>query len=523
MNREPKKKLRALLSVSDKTGLTSFARSLLDLSFEIVSTGGTARMLRADGIQVTNISDITQFPEIMDGRVKTLHPAVHGGLLARTDIDETVTAEHSISWIDLLVVNLYPFESTIAALDCTYEQAIEQIDVGGPAMIRAAAKNHDRVMVGIEPNDYPKVLRSLQKNQGLKTLRKELAAKAFSHTAYYDSLIAQYLYRTNSEVESNLIEADPLVLGWRREQKLRYGENPHQEATLFRNASALAGSILGAKQSQGKPLSFNNLVDAEAALDCVKAFNNPVCSIIKLANPCGVAISEDILAAYKLAFATDSQSAFGGIIAFNKRLDPDTASYILQNQMVELIIAPKITKDAHQILRQKKNIRVLETGPFPKTQHGWNIKSISGGLLAQSDDFVGTESLKMTTVTKRAPSTSEIKALKFAWTIVKFVKSNAIVYTNQNATLGIGAGQTSRVMSARIAAMKASDATLYLSGATMASDAFFPFRDGIDIAAQHGIKAIIQPGGSVRDEEVIAAANEHDIAMVCTGMRHFRH
>ena len=523
MSHKDKKKFRVLISVSDKTGLAAFAKALTGLSFEIISTGGTAEALRSAGIAVTDISEITMFPEIMDGRVKTLHPSVHGGLLARTGIDEKITAEHSIDWIDLLVVNLYPFESTIAASDCTYEEAIEKFDVGGPAMLRAAAKNHNRVTVIIDPNDYPIVLEALQIGGSLEALRSELAAKAFAHTAYYDALISQYLRRSGPYAGSELIASDPLVLGWRRNQKLRYGENPHQEAALFSSSAALSGSIVGSKQIQGKPLSFNNIVDAEAALECVKAFSDPVCAIIKHANPCGVAVSENLLTAYQSAFSTDPQSAFGGIIAFNKTLDANTAKFIIQNQMVELIIAPEIDRGAYKDLGQKKNVRVLETGPMQTTDYDWNIKSIAGGLLVQSKDHTDTNDFRLTTVTKRAPTNSELKALKFAWTVVKFIKSNAIVYTNEHATLGIGAGQTSRVMSARIAAMKAADAALNLTGASVASDAFFPFRDGIDIAAEHGITSIIQPGGSVRDEEVIAAADEHGMAMVFTGMRHFRH
>lgn len=515
---------RALLSVSDKTDLIPFAEGLLQLSFQIISTGGTAKALRDADLKVTDVSDVTGFPEIMDGRVKTLHPFVHGGLLARTGVDETITAEHGIDWIDLLVVNLYPFESTIAGPNCTHEEAIEKIDVGGPAMVRAAAKNHSRVTVVVDPDDYPLVLEALQSGKPLNILRNKLAAKAFTHTAYYDALISQYLHRTGGpRTASGLIKSDPLVLGWRRDQKLRYGENPHQEAALFRSSFTSSGSIVGSHQSQGKPLSFNNLVDAEAALECVKTFSEPVCAIIKHANPCGIAVSKNLLTAYQSAFATDPQSAFGGIIAFNRPLDADTANFILQNQLVELIISPEITQGAHQELNQKKNVRVLETGPFQITDHDWNVKSISGGLLVQSDDLANSNDFELTTVTKRAPTNSELQALEFGWKVVKFIKSNAVVYTTKNTTLGIGAGQTSRVMSVRIAAMKATDEGLNLSGAAMASDAFFPFRDGIDVAAEHGITCVIQPGGSMRDKEVIAAADEHGMAMLFTGMRHFRH
>jgi len=515
---------RALLSVSDKTGLIPFAEGLLQLSFQIISTGGTAKVLRDAGLKVTDVSDVTGFPEIMDGRVKTLHPSVHGGLLARTGVDETVTAEHGVDWIDLLVVNLYPFESTIASPNCKHEEAIEKIDIGGPAMVRAAAKNHSRVTVVVDPDDYPLVLEALQLGKPMDILRNELAAKAFAHTAYYDALISQYLYHTGGpHAASGLIKSDPLVLGWRQNQKLRYGENPHQEAALFRSSFTSSGSIVGSHQSQGKPLSFNNLVDAEAALECVKTFSEPVCAIIKHANPCGVAVSENLLTAYQSAFATDPQSAFGGIIAFNRPLDTETSDFILKNQLIEVIIAPEITQGAHQKLNQKENVRVLETGPFQMTDHDWNVKSISGGLLVQSNDSVNSNDFELATVTKRAPTNSELRALEFGWKVVKFVKSNAVIYTTKNTTLGIGAGQTSRVMSARIAAMKAADEELNLSGAAMASDAFFPFRDGIDVAAEHGITCVIQPGGSVRDKEIIAAADEHDMAMLFTGMRHFRH
>ena len=511
---------RALLSVFDKTELIPFAEGLLRLSFQILSTGGTAKVLRDAGLTVTEISEVTGFPEIMDGRLKTLHPMVHGGLLGRQGRDEPELERLDIGWIDLLVVNLYPFEATIADTNCTDEDAIEKIDIGGPAMLRAGAKNHARVTVIVDPSDYPSVLSALESGQPSDTLRKTLAVKAFTHTAHYDAVIAEYLREGSND---NLVTPDPLVLGWRRNMELRYGENPHQEAAFYCSSNALSGSTVGSNQIQGKPLSFNNLVDADSALECVKAFTKPACVIIKHANACGVAIAENPLQAYRSAFATDPKSAFGGVIAFNRTLDVSTARSILKTQLVEVVIAPDIDTGARQALREKKNVRVLETGKFMPTDNAWALKSIEGGLLLQSKDISSWSDIEIKIVTKRVPTDSELKALEFAWTVVKFVKSNAVVYTNEPSTLGIGAGQTSRIMSARIGAIKAKDEGLGLEGAVMASDAFFPFRDSIDAAADHGVLAIIQPGGSLRDKEVIKVADEHGISMVFTGIRHFRH
>ena len=516
MSRRENRTRRALISVSDKTGLVPFAQALVNLSFEIVSTGGTAETLRAAGVPVKDVSELTQFPEIMDGRVKTLHPFVHGGLLARADTDEVVTAEHGIEWIDLLVVNLYPFESTIARPDCTTEQAIENIDVGGPAMLRAAAKNHARLTVVTEPDDYPRVLQAFENGDPSAELNRELAVKAFSRTCAYDGAISYYLRQTYSDETF----PESLVLTGTRVANLRYGENPHQQAALYRLPGP--GGLSGANQVQGKPLSFNNLADTDAAVQCARAFDKCACVIVKHANPCGAAIAPTPLAAYEKAYRTDPTSAFGGIIAFNRALDGETARSIIDRQLVDVIVAPRMDDDARQALERKKNVRVLETTELPNPQD-WDFRSVEGGLLVQERDAAGVDDVELEIVTKRAPSETELEDLRFAWTIIKYIKSNAIVFASKGATLGVGAGQMSRVVSARIAALKAADAGLDLTGAAMASDAFFPFRDGIDIAAEHGIACVIQPGGSVRDSEVITAADEHGIAMVFTGMRHFRH
>jgi phosphoribosylaminoimidazolecarboxamide formyltransferase / IMP cyclohydrolase len=515
---------RALLSVSDKTGLVTLARGLNKLSFELISTGGTARNLREAGLSVTDVAEVTGFPEIMNGRVKTLHPGVHAGLLARTDVDDDTLAEHEIEKIDLLVVNLYPFEATIAAPDCEFDDAIENIDVGGPAMLRAAAKNHQRVTVVVDPNDYATVLEAFEAGVPTQAVRQRLAATAFSHTAQYDAAISGYLNAENAETGSY---PDNLVLGWQRIAELRYGENPHQTAAYYREKQAAAGSIVNARQLQGKPLSFNNVADADAALECVKCFESGACVIVKHANPCGVAVGVTPLEAYRGAYRTDPTSAFGGIIAFNRALDGDTAQAIVDQQFVEVIVAPVVSSDARQILAQKKNVRVLEVGDLPKmagtAAPRRQIRSVAGGVLLQDIDNGTLDDVKLEIVSKRQPGSDELADLRFAWTVAKNVKSNAIVYARDGATLGVGAGQMSRVVSSRIAAMKAADEGLEVSGAAMASDAFFPFRDGIDIAAEYGIKAVIQPGGSVRDNEIVEAANDHGMAMVFTGMRHFRH
>ena len=511
---------RALLSVSNKDGLIEFARELRQRGVDILSTGGTAALLEKNGIAVTEVSAHTGFPEIMDGRVKTLHPRIHGGLLGRRDIDDEVMRTHSIEPIDLLVVNLYPFAATIAKPDCTYEDAIENIDIGGPAMVRAAAKNHDRVAVIVDPQDYAAVLAELAASGGVAlSTRKQLAAKAYAHTASYDAAVASYLHRQTSDVEY----PESLTLSFRKRLDLRYGENMHQTAAFYSVAGAPGASIGTAKQLQGKTLSYNNLADGDTALECVRQFAEPACVIVKHANPCGVSVANDSLIAYDRAFRTDPTSAYGGIIAFNRPLTAAMASAIVGRQFVELIIAPAVDDAALEICARKENVRVLVTGEFKPTNLRHEYRSVNGGLLVQTRDegMVSRNELKV--VTRRQPSSGELDDLMFAWQVCKYVKSNAIVYARDLATVGVGAGQMSRVYSSRVAAMKAKDEGLVVEGAVMASDAFFPFRDGLDVAAQFGIKAVIQPGGSMRDNEVIAAADEHGMAMVLTGMRHFRH
>ncbi|MEE8344871.1 MAG: bifunctional phosphoribosylaminoimidazolecarboxamide formyltransferase/IMP cyclohydrolase [Woeseiaceae bacterium] len=511
---------RALISVSDKRDLIPFVSGLADLDIEILSTGGTCRQLNEAGIEAIEVSAKTGFPEIMDGRVKTLHPVIHGGLLGRRGKDEAVMMEHGIEPIDLLAVNLYPFEATVADPDATLEDAIENIDIGGPAMIRAGAKNHDGVAVVVDPDDYDEVLQALRNNKMSPEYRRRLAAKAYAHTSSYDTAIAKYLSQSLNDdpLGASFLHAGSLV------EKLRYGENPHQDAAFYLDQVHARGALATAKQLQGKALSYNNIADSDAALECVRQFKEPACVIVKHANPCGVAIADDILSAYERAFTTDPTSAFGGIIAFNRPLDLATAKAITDKQFVEVIVAPSIEKDALTVTAEKKNVRVLETGewsggPIP----GLNYKKVSGGLLVQSTDtgLVSESDLKV--VTEKSPNAKQIADLLFAWQVAKFVKSNAIVFCNDGMTIGVGAGQMSRIYSTKIAAIKAADEGLATEGCVMASDAFFPFRDGIDAAAEHGIAAIIQPGGSMRDDEVIAAANEHGIAMVFTGMRHFRH
>ncbi|MGI9258221.1 MAG: bifunctional phosphoribosylaminoimidazolecarboxamide formyltransferase/IMP cyclohydrolase [Gammaproteobacteria bacterium] len=514
---------RALLSVSDKTGLESLARGLVDLDFELISTGGTARALRDAGLPVVDVAEVTGFPEIMDDRVKTLQPAVHAGLLARKGTDDAVLAEHGITAIDLVVVNLYPFEATIAKPDCSLADAIENIDIGGPAMLRAAAKNHARVAVVVDPGDYDAVLEGYLSGELTSELRNRLAVAVYAHTARYDAAISRYL----SAEYSGESFPDSLVLGWDRVSTLRYGENPHQAAAFYRDRDQATGTIASAALLQGKPLSYNNVADADAALGCVKAFSDTACVIVKHANPCGVAVAARPVAAYQAAYQTDPTSAFGGIIAFNRALDAETATAIVEQQFVEVVVAPEIDDLALQVFSEKKNARVLATGALtgqqdPSNQR-WNLSSLHGGLLVQNEDEGDLANVELRVVSDREPSPSELDDLRFAWTVVKYVKSNAIVYASERRTLGIGAGQMSRVVSSRIAAMKAADEGLEIAGAAMASDAFFPFRDGIDAAAENGISAVIQPGGSVRDDEVIAAANEHGMTMLFTGMRHFRH
>lgn len=511
---------RALISVSDKRDLIPFASGLADLGIEILSTGGTCRQLNEAGIEAIEVSAKTGFPEIMDGRVKTLHPVIHGGLLGRRGTDEAVMSEHGIEPIDLLAVNLYPFEATVVDPDATLEDAIENIDIGGPAMIRAGAKNHDGVAVVVDPDDYDEVLQTLRNNNLSAEYRRRLAAKAYTHTASYDTAIAKYLSQSLNDdpLGARFLYAGSLV------EKLRYGENPHQDAAFYLDQLHARGTLATATQLQGKALSYNNIADSDAALACVRQFKEPACVIVKHANPCGVAIADDILSAYERAFTTDPTSAYGGIIAFNRPLNLVTAKAIMDKQFTEVIVAPSVEKEALAATAKKKNLRVLETGEWAAgVIPGLDYKKVSGGLLVQSTDtgLVSESDLKV--VTEKSPDAKQIADLLFAWQVVKFVKSNAIVFCKDCTTIGVGAGQMSRVYSTKIAAIKAADEGLATEGSVMASDAFFPFRDGIDAAAEHGIHAIIQPGGSMRDDEVIAAANEHGIAMVFTGMRHFRH
>ena len=521
---------RALISVSDKTGIVEFAQALNAQGVEILSTGGTFKLLTENKIPAIEVSDYTGFPEMMDGRVKTLHPKIHGGILARRGVDNAVMEEHGINNIDMVVVNLYPFEKTVANKDCSLEDAVENIDIGGPTMVRAAAKNHAHVNIVVNASDYPKILAELKTNKGATSLktRFDLAIKAYEHTAAYDGAIANYFGRLVDGGSENF----PRTFNTQfiKAQEMRYGENPHQKAAFYVEKNPQEVGIASAKQLQGKELSYNNVADTDAALETVKSFSEPACVIVKHANPCGVAVAESIKHAYDLAYSTDSESAFGGIIAFNRELDAETAKAIVERQFVEVIIAPSVSAEAIEIVKAKQNVRLLETGEWTNVRvkgldykRPIDFKRVGGGLLVQDrDDGIITESdLKI--VTKRAPTLAEIQDLLFAWKVAKFVKSNAIIYAKNKHTIGVGAGQMSRVNSARIAAIKAEHAGLQVAGSVMASDAFFPFRDGIDNAAKVGIAAVIQPGGSMRDEEVIAAADEHGMAMVFTGMRHFRH
>ena len=515
---------RALISVSDKTGVVEFAQSLTALGVDILSTGGTARLLAEQGLQVTDVSAYTGFPEIMQGRVKTLHPKIHGGLLGRRDLDAEIMQTLNIPPIDLLVVNLYPFEQVIAQPNCDFATAIENIDIGGPAMLRSAAKNHASVTVITDINDYANVLTELNNNQGCISAdtRLQLAKKAFARTAEYDTVIANFLY-TQDKANTSALFPDTLHWQFRKRQTLRYGENAHQQAALYIESEPPAASIAVAEQHQGKPLSYNNIADSDAALECVKQFTEPTCVIVKHANPCGVASADSLLNAYERAYQTDPTSAFGGIIACNQTLDLTTAQTIIERQFVEVIIAPAIEPAALDILAQKPNIRALSTGLWRAEQSSLDFKRINGGVLMQDSDTHRVQMDHLQTVTQRAATADELDDLLFAWRVAKFVKSNAIVYARQQQTLGIGAGQMSRVDSTKIAAIKAAEQNLTLPGAVMASDAFFPFRDSIDAAHKVGIRAIIQPGGSKRDAEVIAAADEYEMTMVLTGIRHFRH
>jgi phosphoribosylaminoimidazolecarboxamide formyltransferase/IMP cyclohydrolase len=490
---------------------------------EILSTGGTCRLLREAGLAVTEVSDHTGFPEMMDGRVKTLHPKIHGGILGRRGVDDSVMTAHDIPAIDLVVVNLYPFEATVARADCTLADAVENIDIGGPTMVRAAAKNHRDVAILVSTQDYAAILEELTEHNGHTTLktRFNLAIRAYEHTAAYDGMIANHFGCLVEGGSADYPRTFSLQL--EKVQEMRYGENPHQSAAFYREAVPKEVGISNAKQLQGKALSYNNVADTDAALECVKSFSEPACVIVKHANPCGVAVADTLTNAYDLAFHTDSESAFGGIIAFNRALDADTASAIVERQFVEVIIAPAVSEDAQSIIGQKENVRLLQTGAWSAPVPTRDFKRVNGGLLVQDRDDGMIDRDNLNTVTNRAPTEAEWADLLFAWKVAKFVKSNAIVYAANQRTIGVGAGQMSRVNSARIAAIKAEHAGLTVEGAVMASDAFFPFRDGIENAAARGIAAVIQPGGSMRDEEVIAAADEAGMAMVFTGMRHFRH
>ena len=516
---------RALISVSDKTGIVEFARALHELGIEILSTGGTAKRLGDRGIPVLEVSSYTGFPEVMDGRVKTLHPRIHGGLLARRDTDRDAMREHGIAGIDLLVVNLYPFEQTVANADCELATAIENIDVGGPAMLRAAAKNHAWVTVVVDTDDYAAVLGELRAGGAVApATRFRLAVKAFEHTARYDGAIAGYLGARDGTAAPPAAFPRTLNLRYTKSQEMRYGENPHQRAAFYVEHGGTEAGVATARQLRGKALSFNNVADTDAALECVKSFEEPACVIVKHANPCGVAVGAVIRDAYHRAFRTDPTSAFGGVIAFNRALDAQTAAAIVERQFVEVVVAPCIEAGALASFASKGNIRVLECGELPLAPRAaFDFKRVTGGLLVQDRDTGAVAAGDPEVVTRRAPTDAEMRDLLFAWKVVKFVKSNAVVYCRDGMTIGIGAGQMSRVYSAKIAGIKAVDEGIEVRGSVLASDAFFPFRDGIDAAAEAGVSAVIEPGGSMRDEEVIAAADEHGMAMVFTHMRHFRH
>ncbi|EHK4786367.1 bifunctional phosphoribosylaminoimidazolecarboxamide formyltransferase/IMP cyclohydrolase [Vibrio parahaemolyticus] len=522
---------RALISVSDKTGIVEFAQALAERGVDILSTGGTARLLAEQGIAVTEVSDYTGFPEMMDGRVKTLHPKVHGGVLGRRGQDDDVMAKHGINPIDMVVVNLYPFAETVAKEGCTLADAVENIDIGGPTMVRSAAKNHKDVTIVVNASDYDRVIAEMDANDKSLTLetRFDLAIAAFEHTASYDGMIANYFgtmvpsYGENKEGDEESKFPRTFNQQFEKKQDMRYGENSHQAAAFYVEANPQEASVSTARQIQGKALSYNNIADTDAALECVKEFNEPACVIVKHANPCGVALGKDILEAYNRAYQTDPTSAFGGIIAFNQELDAETATAIVERQFVEVIIAPSVSTEAIEVVAAKKNVRLLECGEWSTKTTGFDVKRVNGGLLVQDrdQDMVSLDDLKV--VSKRQPTEEELKDALFCWKVAKYVKSNAIVYAKGDMTIGVGAGQMSRVYSAKIAGIKAADEGLEVAGSVMASDAFFPFRDGIDAAAEAGIKCVIQPGGSMRDDEVIAAADEHGMAMIFTGMRHFRH
>ena len=515
---------QALISVSDKTGVVEFARGLAGFGVALISTGGTAKLLKDAGLKVTEVADHTGFPEMLDGRVKTLHPKVHGGILARRDVPghQAALKKAGIPTIDLVVVNLYPFSATVARPGCTLAEAIENIDIGGPALARSAAKNYEHVAVVTDPADYQPVLKEMAATAGAlgAETRFRLAQKAFSHTAQYDGAISNYLTALEPAGDRSRFPRR-LNLQFERVQPMRYGENPHQEAAFYRDTQPAPGSIGAFRQLQGKELSYNNIADADAAWECVKSLADPACVIVKHANPCGAAIAGSLADAYRNAYATDPTSAFGGIIAFNRPLDGATAQAVTQ-QFVEAVVAPGIAPEALTLLAPKPNIRVLEVPLAPGT-NDYDFKRVGGGLLVQTPDSASIDATGLKVVTRARPSASQSADLLFAWRVAKFVKSNAIVFCGGGRTLGVGAGQMSRVDSTRIAAIKAEQAGLALKGSVVASDAFFPFRDGVDVVARAGASAIIQPGGSLRDEEVVSAADEHGIAMVFTGYRHFRH
>lgn len=521
---------RALLSVSDKTGILEFAKSLTERNVELLSTGGTAKLLIENKVPVTEVSDYTGFPEMMSGRVKTLHPKVHGGILGRRGIDDEVMNAHQIAPIDMVVVNLYPFAQTVAKPDCSLEDAVENIDIGGPTMVRSAAKNHKDVAIVVDHKDYQDIITMMDNHDNSLTLdyRFNLAIKAFEHTAQYDGMIANYFGKL---VPPYLGETDKpsgafprtLNLQFIKKQDMRYGENAHQQAAFYVESNVQDSCVATANQLQGKALSYNNIADTDAALECVKNFSEPACVIVKHANPCGVAIGVDATDAYLRAFSTDPTSSFGGIIALNRSLDAKTAKTIVDKQFVEVIIAPSVTQEALAITGVKKNVRVLDCGEWDKSSPTLDFKRVNGGLLVQDRDLVTLRLNELQVVTKRTPTEEELSNALFCWKVAKYVKSNAIVYAKDKMTIGIGAGQMSRVYSAKIAGIKAQDEGLQVAGSAMASDAFFPFRDGIDAAAAVGVTCVIQPGGSIRDEEVIQAADEHNIAMIFTNIRHFRH
>ena len=512
---------RALISVSDKTGIVELAQTLHNNGVELLSTGGTASLIAEHDIAVTEISDHTGFPEMMAGRVKTLHPKVHGGILGRRGIDDAIMQEHDIAPIDLVIINLYPFQQTVANPDCSLEDAIENIDIGGPAMVRAAAKNHASVTVVVDPGDYAQLLQEMSDGNTVSdATRFSLAIKAYEHTAQYDGAIANYFGRMVQKPEDQDFSRT-LNLQYRHSISMRYGENPHQAAAFYTADETPEPSISNARLIQGKALSFNNIADTDAALECVKQFEDPCCVIVKHANPCGVALAETIHEAYQRAFKTDPESAFGGIIAFNRPLDAVTAAAIIEQQFVEVIIAPGVDDAAVKAVASKENVRLLCCDQWQGQQSRFDYKHVNGGILVQQADQSLYQGLEVVSDIK--PDEAQMRDLVFAWQVAKFVKSNAIIYARDSMTIGVGAGQMSRINSARIAAIKAAHAGFEVSGSVMASDAFFPFRDGIDAAAEVGIGSVIQPGGSMRDNDVIAAANEHGMAMVFTGMRHFRH